>query len=229
MLEQTKDVAEETTSTVDGDVGAEAPMDEAAGPAEIQSALPLDLQTESYHSDDLGGTANGVQHEGRHEDGGSALLGVDHHANGTASTATPAHRLQARFLGARELLYKGQIVWPIPGVPDEAAMELLVFLGVEDPAGVRADLLSDSLWEEDDEDDGDRSYRLRKRRYRLRRALKRLIPGWQGDPIARMDKQTPIYRLDPTVIQSDVHRFLRLLNDGRSLPREGAYGRTNRR
>ena len=197
-------------------------MDEAAGPAEIQSVLPLDLQTESYHSDDLGGTANGVQHEGRHEDGGSALLGVDHHANGTAGTATPAHKLQARFLGARELLYNGQIVWPIPGVPDEAAMELLVFLGVEDPAGVRADLLSDSLWEEDDEDDGDRSYRLRKRRYRLRRALKRLIPGWQGDPIARMDKQTPIYRLDTNVIQSDVHRFLGLLDDGRSLPREGA-------
>jgi hypothetical protein len=222
VREQTEEAAEETTSTVDGNVAAGAPMDEAAGPAEIQSVLPLDLETEPYHIDDVGGTANGVQHEGRLEDGGSASLGVDDHANGTAGTAAPGHRLQARFLGARELLYNGQIVWPIPGVPDEAAMELLVFLGVEDPAGVRADLLSDSLWEEDDEDDEDRSYRLRKRRYRLRRALKRLIPGWQGDPIGRMDKQTPIYRLDPNVIESDVHCFLRYLDEGRSLPREGA-------
>ena len=101
-------------------------------------------------------------------------------------------------------------------------MELLVFLGVEDPAGVRAETLSDSLWEEDDEDDEDRSYRLRKRRYRMRRALKRLIPGWQADPIARLDKQTPIYRLNPDVIESDVHCFLKLVDEGKALPRDAA-------
>jgi two-component SAPR family response regulator len=145
----------------------------------------------------------------------TSLSSSKHRSNGTAALAPTDPKLQARFLGARELLYDGKIVWPVAGVPDEAAMELLVFLGVEDPAGVRADMLSDSLWEEDDEDDEDRSYRLRKRRYRLRRALKRLIPGWQGDPIARMDKQTPIYRLDPSVIETDVHCFLKLLEDAR--------------
>ena len=32
-----------------------------------------------------------------------------------------------------------------------------------------------------------------------------------------MDKQTPIYRLDPNVIETDVHCFLKLLDDARSL------------
>jgi two-component SAPR family response regulator len=152
----------------------------------------------------------------------SLLARSNGRANGTHKLALPTQKLEARFLGARELRYNGEVVWPVAGVPNEASMELLVFLGVEDPAGVRAETLSDSLWEEDDEDDQDRSYRLRKRRYRMRRALKRLIPGWRADPIARLDKQTPIYRLNPDVIESDVHCFLKLVDQGRALPREAA-------
>jgi nucleoid-associated protein YgaU len=224
--DQEDDVARQDTCIADGDVGVEGPMssvaqmEELGDATDVQPALPLEQHT--FHPDDFYRPANGAVCRSPDAYREAALTGAEDHSNGTAAPSTASGKLLARFLGARELLYDGQIVWPVAGVPDEAAMELLVFLGVEDPAGVRADLLSDSLWEEDDEDDEDRSYRLRKRRYRLRRALKRLIPGWKSDPIARMDKQTPIYRLDPNVIESDVHCFLRLLDDGRSLPREGA-------
>ena len=181
-------------------------LDGVAGAGEIQSELPLEVETEVERSESIEMSAppNGNPDVIEQQVTITSAPSSNHRSNGTAALAASCPKLQARFLGARELLYDGKIVWPVAGVPDEAAMELLVFLGVEDPAGVRADLLSDSLWEEDDEDDEDRSYRLRKRRYRLRRALKRLIPGWQGDPIARMDKQTPIYRLDANVIETDV-------------------------
>jgi len=132
-----------------------------------------------------------------------------------AVPSVPRPRLRGRFLGARELVFDGEIVWPVPGTPDEAPMELLVFLGVQDMSGVRAEVLGDSLWEEDDDDA--RSDRLRKRRYRLRRALKRFVPALEGDPLAPMDKQNPVYRLNPAVIESDVHRFLELLRTARSL------------
>jgi two-component SAPR family response regulator len=99
-------------------------------------------------------------------------------------------------------------------------MELLVFLGVQDPAGVRAEVMGDSLWDEDDEEA--RADRLRKRRYRLRRLLKELVPDLKGSPLAPMDKQHPVYRLDSTVIESDVHRFLSLLAAAQTAPREQA-------
>jgi len=138
----------------------------------------------------------------------------------SAVLTCPRPRLRGRFLGARELLYDGKVVWPVPGEPDEAAMELLVFLGVQDPSGVRAEVLGDSFWEEDD--DEARPDRLKKRRYRLRLALKKRLPTLDGDPLARMDKQHPVYRLNPTVIESDVHRFLKLTEEARWLGPEDA-------
>ena len=85
-------------------------------------------------------------------------------SSGIAEPAPARPRLRGRFLGARELVYDGEVVWPVPGEPEEAAMELLVFLGVQDPSGVRAEVLGDSFWEEDD--DEARPDRLKKRRYR---------------------------------------------------------------
>ena len=146
--------------------------------------------------------------------------GVGAEASSASGLPAGRPRLRARFLGARELLYDGKLVWPLPGDPDEAAMELLVFLGVQDPSGVRAEVIGDSFWEEDD--DEARADRLKKRRYRLRLALKRLVPTLEGDPLARMDKQHPVYRLNPTVIETDVHRFLKLVEEARSVPPDEA-------
>jgi DNA-binding SARP family transcriptional activator len=129
----------------------------------------------------------------------------------------PRPRLRARFLGARELVYDGRVVWPLPGQPVERVMELLVFLGVQDPSGVRAELLADSLWSDEDDEEA-RSDRLRKRRYGLRLALKKFAPGLEGNVLAPIDKKNPVYRLNPSAIESDVHRFLKLLQEARSLP-----------
>jgi hypothetical protein len=147
-----------------------------------------------------------------HNDAGPDRLRAERLSAGLGGTRP---RFRARFLGARELVYDGKVVWPLPGDPDEAAMELLVFLGVQDPSGARGEVLGDSFWEEDD--DEARADRLKKRRYRLRLALKRLVPTLEGDPLARMDKQHPVYRLNPTVIESDVHRFLKLVEEAKAL------------
>jgi hypothetical protein len=142
--------------------------------------------------------------------------------SGLWSSATESRpRLRGRFLGARELVYDGQVVWPKPGQPQEKAMELLVYLGVQDPSGVRAELLGDSLWSEEDDDES-RTERIRKRRYTMRQALKKLVPELEGNPIAPFDKKNPVYRLNASVIESDVHRFIKLVQEAKSLPPESA-------
>jgi hypothetical protein len=80
-------------------------------------------------------------------------------------------------------------------------MELLVYLGVQDPSGVRAELLGDSLWSEEDDDES-RTERIRKRRYTMRQALKKLVPELDGNPIAPFDKKNPVYRLNASVIEA---------------------------
>jgi hypothetical protein len=152
--------------------------------------------------------------------GESAALDVTSGQLWSSATA-PRPRLRGRFLGARELVYDGRLVWPLPGQPEERTMELLVYLGVQDPSGVRAELLGDSLWSEDDDDES-RTERLRKLRYRMRQALKRMVPGFNADPIAAIDKKNPVYRLNASVIESDVHRFLKLVQEAKSLPSESA-------
>src|SRR5439155_26268781 len=141
------DESGENTGEFDG-----APeFDGVAGRAEVQCELPLEVETEveACGSIDVSAVPNGNDDELEQRVTTTSLSSSNHRSNATAALASTGPKLQARFLGARELLYDGKIVWPVAGVPDEAAMELLVFLGVEDPAGVRADLLRDSLWEED--------------------------------------------------------------------------------
>jgi len=161
----------------------------------------------------------------------SLLEALRAEANGTGATAPPGQpgsevrspsvpavprpRFRARFLGTREFTFDGVLI------PYESPMELLVFLGVQDPSGARPSVVSDSLWDED-EDEEMRSDRVRKLRYRMGRALKRLIPELDGDPVAPLDKQHPVYRLNLAVIETDVHRFLKLLREAESLGPEDA-------
>ena len=56
----------------------------------------------------------------------------------------------------------------------------------------------------------------------MRQALKRLVPGFNADPIAAIDKKNPVYRLNSSVIESDVHRFLKLVQEAKSLSPESA-------
>ena len=129
----------------------------------------------------------------------------------------PRPRLRGRFFGGRDFLFDGE------AIQYETPMELLVFLGVQDPAGVRPSVVSDSFWSEDEDEDA-RNDRVRKLRYRCSRAFKRSIPELEGDPIAPLEKQHPVYRLNPAVIESDVHRFLKLLHDVESMGPDDAVG-----
>jgi hypothetical protein len=78
---------------------------------------------------------------------------------------------------------------------------------VQDPFGVRAELLGDSLWSEKDDDES-RTERIRKRRYTMRQAPKKLVSALEGNPIALFDKKNSVYRLNASMIESDVHRSI---------------------
>jgi hypothetical protein len=108
---------------------------------------------------------------------------------------------------ARPVLRRPSLSVDGQAIQYESPMELVVFLGVQDPSGVRPSVLSDSFWSEDEDEDA-RNDRVRKLRYRCSRAFKRSIPDLEGDPIAPLEKQHPVYRRNTAVIESNVHRFL---------------------
>jgi len=114
-------------------------------------------------------------------------------------------------------VYGDTLLWPTTETVDEACWELLVYLAVNDPAGVQGEVLADALLSEGSVDRSG----LRKRRRKLRQLLGDLVPSLEGEPLPR-DPQGGVYRLDRRVIESDVHRFLLLLDAARTLPSEDA-------
>jgi hypothetical protein len=212
-------------SLVNIDQSAQAPVEPPEPPSEADgvessaSSMPEDLGPAGTAAGDAQAedTSSRVPSPSRNDSPTSGLTS----GQLWSSATEPRPRLRGRFFGARELVYDGEVVWPKPGQPQEKAMELLVYLGVQDPSGVRAELLGDSLWSEDDDDES-RTERIRKRRYTMRQALKKLVPGLEGNPIAPFDKKNPVFRLNATVIESDVHRFIKLVQEAKSLPPESA-------
>jgi hypothetical protein len=83
-------------------------------------------------------------------------------------------------------------------------------------AGIQAETLADTIWDEDTPPDPGSV--LRKRRRRVRLELKRLIPDLELDPLPT-DAKGRVDRLDPGVIASDVHQFVELANWAKSLAR----------
>jgi len=125
--------------------------------------------------------------------------------------------LRVLCLGTRALVYGDTLLWPTTETVDEACWELLVYLAVNDPAGVQGEVLADALLPEGSVDRSG----LRKRRRKLRQLLGDLMPSLEGEPLPR-DPQGGVYRLDRRVIESDVHRFLLLFDAARTLPSEDA-------
>jgi hypothetical protein len=102
---------------------------------------------------------------------------------------------------------------------EDTGWELVVLLGVHPVAGIQAETLADTIW--DEETPPDPGAVLRKRRRRLRQELKRLVPDLDLDPLPT-DPKGRVYRLDPSVIASDVHQFIELATWAKSLPRPDA-------
>jgi len=110
-------------------------------------------------------------------------------------------------------------IWPGNEAVEDTGWELVVLLGVHPMGGVQAETLADILW--DAETPPDPGAALRKRRGRLRRELKRLIPELDLDPLPT-DPKGRVYRLDPNVLASDVHQFVEIAAWAKSLPRAEA-------
>jgi hypothetical protein len=127
--------------------------------------------------------------------------------------------LRLRCFGARGVWFGERQVWPSSEAVEDTGWELVVLLGVHPVAGVQAETLADTIW--DEETPPDPGSVLRKRRRRLRQELKRLIPEMDLDPLPT-DPKGRVYRLDPRVIASDVHQFVELAAWAKSLPRSEA-------
>jgi hypothetical protein len=126
---------------------------------------------------------------------------------------------QVRCFGAREVRHvpSGQLMYPAAGCRDKP-FELLFLVAAHPVDGVRGELVVDSLWPKKQPQDPGAEFR--KNRSRLREYLQRMVPDL-GDPIPKGSPTIPAV-LDPSVVASDVHRFLELLRLARSAPRQQA-------
>ena len=127
--------------------------------------------------------------------------------------------LRLRCFGTRGVWHRDHQIWPSAEAVEDTGWELVLLLGVHATAGVQAETLADMIW--DEETPSDPGTVLRKRRRRLRLELKRLLPDLDKDPLPT-DPKGRVYRLDPSVIASDVHQFVELAAWAKSLERADA-------
>jgi nucleoid-associated protein YgaU len=127
--------------------------------------------------------------------------------------------LRLRCFGTRGVWRGERQLWPGSEAVEDTGWELVVLLGVHPVAGIQAETLADMIW--DEETPPDPGSVLRKRRRRLRLELKRLVAELDLDPLPT-DPKGRVYRLDPGVIASDVHKFVELASWAKSLPRSDA-------
>jgi hypothetical protein len=93
--------------------------------------------------------------------------------------------------------------------------ELLLLLAVHPVTGIASETVADMLWDEARADPpGD----LRKKRSKLRLKLRRLVPDLPADPLpGDAYKGEKVVLLDTSVVSSDVHEFIELLDLAKGL------------
>jgi hypothetical protein len=156
------------------------------------------------------------------------------HRNGKTVTRPPApslprsellDRLRAapfrvNCLRAREVRHTatGKLIYPSAG-SRQPPFELLFLVAVHRPGGVRGELVMDSLWP--NRQPKDPASEVRKLRFRLREHFKRTVPDLEGDVILNAGLNES-FRLNATLVASDVHEFLELLRLAQSAPDDQA-------
>jgi hypothetical protein len=215
-----------TESVIESDHTASEPAPEAAAPEE--AAAEPDCQEPSACNSNA--PSGDVSRE-------STVLSevVDSsHRNGKTVTRPPAPSLprselldrlgaapfRVNCLRAREVRHTttGKLVYPSAG-SRQPPFELLFLVAVHRPGGVRGELVMDSLWPNGQPKDP--ASEVRKLRFRLREHFKRTVPELEGDIILNGGPNEP-FRLNPTLVASDVHEFLELLRLAQSAPDDQA-------
>jgi len=200
-------------------MGTRAPR----GAAPIEEPLP-DVPSLNAQAAEEVEAAEETQAAGASDGGGAAL---EAHPAGVIKVAGPicgwsgspllrqlrAAPVRVRCFGARE-------VWSGDRLLHIGDPELLLLLGIHPITGIQSEAVVDALFDEEPTD-GRRA--LRQRCFRLRRALRREVPDLKGDPLpADASHGERVVSLDSTLVSSDVHEFLELLECARRLPREAA-------
>jgi hypothetical protein len=127
--------------------------------------------------------------------------------------------LRLRCFGTRGVWLGERQLWPSAEAVEDTAWEVVLLLGIHSAAGIQVETLADVIWNE--ETPPEPGTVLRKRRRRLRVELKRLVPELEQDPLPT-DPKGKVYRLDPSVIASDVHQFIELAAWAKSLGQRDA-------
>jgi len=205
-------------------MGTRAPR----GAAPIEEPL-LDVPAPDAQTAEEAQTAEDAQAAGASDGGGGGLKA---HPAGVVTVEGPvggwsgspllrqlrAAPVRVRCFGARE-------VWSGDRLLHIGDPELLLLLGIHPITGIQSEAVVDALFDEEPTD-GRRA--LRQRCFRRRRALRREVPDLKGDPLpADASHGERVVSLDSTLVSSDVHEFLELLECARRLPREvaiEAYG-----
>ncbi len=116
--------------------------------------------------------------------------------------------IRVRCLGARDVWY-GDRLLPL------SDPEVLLLLAVHPITGIQSEALADMLWEDGPSNPNGA---LRKRRFRVRDDLRRMVPEVTADPLPGDPSHGErVVALNVDVIASDVHEFLELLKCARSL------------
>jgi DNA-binding SARP family transcriptional activator len=132
--------------------------------------------------------------------------------------------IQIVCFGGPRVLCVGQQVWPRPRAGAAKPWELLLYLACQPPEGVSREAVSQALWPDDDDLlEFGFTHRIRQLRYRLRTTFEAVPGGPTHDGIAL--ERGGALRLDPSVAESDVQRFLQLIKAARMLTGQAAIAR----
>lgn len=139
--------------------------------------------------------------------------------SGTAEAAAPEGNLPAldlRCFGGPLRIYHGES--ELSDQNRQQQRSLLAFLAVAPPGPVDTDRIREALWPE--RDPRQSQDWLHKAIWQLRKLLTDQVPGLPTQVVRSGRNGT--YWLDPELVDSDVHRFYRLLDDMQRLPLEEA-------
>jgi DNA-binding SARP family transcriptional activator len=118
--------------------------------------------------------------------------------------------------GGPRVLHRGRQLWP----PDRGRFkhwEVLVFLAAQPTGSVAREKLTEALWPgQDPRRDADPTRPLRSQLYLLRQAVVQEAVGIPGDFV--MLHRNGLCALDPAIVTSDVHRFVVLCEEAKTLP-----------
>ncbi|HEY3081074.1 MAG TPA: LysM peptidoglycan-binding domain-containing protein [Chloroflexota bacterium] len=189
--------------------------------ATVLDSVPAPTVTLNGH----GGNGHGTsRHVAPHADTGAARASPG--PNGTADLASPEPNgplastadppLEVVCFGGPRVLHRGRPIWP----PDRGRFkhwEVLVFLAAQPTGTVAREKLTEALWPgQDPRRDADPTRPLRSQLYLLRQAVAQEASEIPGDFV--LLHRNGLCSLDPARVTSDVHRFVVLCEEARTLP-----------